>query len=145
MARTVMAFGSFDILHPGHVLYLERARRLGDRLLVVVARDSSIEMFKGRKPFFTEKERLHMVSALRVVDKAVLGNRVKDPSGIYGILGRYKPDVIALGYDQRADIRGLKEWLRRNRINASVKRLRARADPARYKSSIIRERLVRRS
>lgn len=144
MAKTVMAFGSFDILHPGHLLYLESARKLGDRLIVVVARDRSIAMFKGRKSVFREGDRLRMVSSLRVVDRAVLGNKIKGPDGIYNIIRDYRPDVIAIGYDQRADMKDLNRWLKKNGIKARVVRIRRRMSPARYKSSVLRRILIMR-
>ncbi len=138
MEKTVMAFGSFDILHPGHLTYLRSARKLGTRLIVVVARDSSIALFKGRKPFFNEKERLMMVSALRIVDKAVLGNRIKRPEETFAIIKEFMPDLIALGYDQRADARRLRQYLLSNAISAKVVRIRSRAKRSRYRSSAIR-------
>ncbi|MCL5008495.1 MAG: adenylyltransferase/cytidyltransferase family protein, partial [Candidatus Marsarchaeota archaeon] len=69
--KRVMAFGSFDILHPGHIAYLNKARGLGDSLVVVVARDSSIRKIKHREPFFAENDRLRIISSLGMVDKAV--------------------------------------------------------------------------
>ena len=97
LMKTVMAFGTFDVLHPGHIAYLEQAKRMGDRLVVVVARDSSVAIIKGRRPIFGEKERLEIVSSLRVVDKAVLGAEVKTEGGRFGIIRRFHPSVIALG------------------------------------------------
>jgi len=51
--RTIVAFGTFDVLHTGHVHYLERAEALGGRLVVVIARDESVRMFKGTSPYST--------------------------------------------------------------------------------------------
>lgn len=98
MTRRVVAFGVFDLLHPGHAAFLRRARRLGDALVVVVARDARVRREKGRAPVFTERERRALVAALRSVDRAVLG----DPAGRWTALRRLKPSVIALGYDQSA-------------------------------------------
>lgn len=123
----MMAFGSFDLLHPGHVAFLQAARRLGSRLVVVVARDSRIKRIKGRKPLFSERERLRHLRQLRVVDKAVLGGR----RNFYAIVRRVKPDVIALGYDQAADAGKLKRF-------AKVVRLKA-FKPERFKSSILKK------
>ena len=99
---TVMAFGTFDILHPGHLHYLAEAKSLGGenaRLVVVVARDSNVERLKGSKPVNDENSRLEIIRALRVVDEAVPGNE----GDIYEIVRERNPDVIALGYDQLAD------------------------------------------
>ncbi len=90
-----MATGVFDLLHPGHVAFLREAKRLGDELVVVVARDSTAKRFK-HTPITPEAQRLEMVAALRPVDRAILGNE----GGIYEILDDVRPDVIALGYDQ---------------------------------------------
>lgn len=94
----VMATGVFDLLHPGHIQYLAEAKKLGDELVVVVARDSTAERFKHR-PIVHEGQRLEMVSALKPVGKAVLGHE----GSIYEILDEIRPDVIALGYDQVHD------------------------------------------
>ncbi|MFB6144577.1 MAG: adenylyltransferase/cytidyltransferase family protein [Candidatus Nanohaloarchaea archaeon] len=90
--RRVMAQGVFDILHPGHLHYLEESRALGDELVVIVARDSNTD----KQLHFGEEERLELVSALGVVDKAVLGSE----DDIYSTVEKIDPDVITLGYDQ---------------------------------------------
>ncbi|MHC1579339.1 MAG: adenylyltransferase/cytidyltransferase family protein [Candidatus Alkanophagales archaeon] len=112
----VLATGTFDILHPGHLFYLEEAKKLGDELYVIVARDVNV---KKRKPIIPEEQRLRMVSSLKVVDKAMLGSE-KD---IFEPLYEIKPDIIALGYDQDFDERELEEELRRRGFNTKVVRL----------------------
>ena len=74
--RTVMAFGTFDLLHQGHFFYLKKAKSFGDNLVVVVARDKNVVEIKGRRPLNSEKERLAKVKRLEFVDKAVLGDRI---------------------------------------------------------------------
>src|SRR3990170_3643904 len=86
----VMATGVFDLFHPGHIEYLYEAKKLGDELVVVVARDSTAERFKHR-PIVPEAQRVEMVSALKPVDRATLGNE----GDIYDILTEVRPDVIA--------------------------------------------------
>ncbi len=137
-----MAFGSFDVLHPGHLLYLKEARKQGDMLVVVVARDKSIEMMKGSAPVFGERDRLGMVAALRIVDKAVLGNRIRDKTSRFDILKKLKPGVVVLGYDQQAGENELREWILRNGLDAKVVRINKYADPSVYKSSVIKARLA---
>ena len=73
--KKVIAFGSFDILHEGHKHYLNEAKGYGDYLIVVVARDSNILRFKGRKPRNDENYRLEQVKKLELVDEAVLGHK----------------------------------------------------------------------
>lgn len=93
--KTVMAQGVFDLLHPGHLHYLNSSKEHGDKLVVVIARDSRIE----KDLHFTENERKEMIDALEIVDKALLGSE----ESIYDTVKRVRPDVITLGYDQPFD------------------------------------------
>ena len=68
MSRTVITFGTFDVFHVGHLRVLERAAALGDRLVVGVSADALNERKKGRAPIFSQRERLAIVAALKVVD-----------------------------------------------------------------------------
>ena len=95
--RVVMLGGAFEIIHPGHVHALSEAKSLGNTLVVVVATDESVERNKGRPPATNQACRVALVSSLRQVDLAVPGNK----GSIYDILVRIRPDVVALGYDQR--------------------------------------------
>ena len=139
MKKTVLAFGSFDLLHPGHLDYLSKARKLGDTLVVIVGRDDSIRRFKGRDPLFKEKDRVAMVGSLRMVDRAVLGNRISDKNGIYRILKRLRPDVIALGYDQRIDMAELKRRLRLYGLRSRIVGIKVDRRFEDYKSSRLRK------
>lgn len=139
--KTVLAFGTFDLIHPGHIAYLGAARRLGDKLIVIVARDDSVRMLKKREPFLDEDARCKIVDSLKMVDRAVLGNKLKKPSDIYNIFKKYRPDVIAIGYDQKANIPAMKEWLVRNKIKAKVVKLKVRINDDVYKSSKLLSRL----
>ena len=120
MKKRVLAFGAFDIIHPGHIFYLERARRLGSELVVVVARDSSIEREKGHPPVNDEKNRLIVVRALKPVDRAVLG--LKTGSRLR-VIAREKPQVIALGHDQAVTRSEVMRFLRENEMKARVVRM----------------------
>jgi cytidyltransferase-like protein len=102
--RVVLSGGVFDIIHPGHVHFLNQASEQGDVLVVVVARDSTVKKRKGRLPYLSEEDRLSVVSSLRPVDAAILGDR-----GRYErTLERVAPDVVFLGHDQEQDFRKLK-------------------------------------
>jgi len=92
---TVMATGVFDILHLGHVHYLQEARKLGDRLVVVVANDNTVRQFK-HEPITCQEMRLDLIKALRVVDEAYIGHE----GNPYRIVRELHPEIIALGYDQ---------------------------------------------
>ena len=95
MVVRVMATGVFDLLHPGHLYFLTEAKRLGDELVVVVARDQTARRLK-KEPYVPELMRREMVEALKPVDRAILGST----TDIYETVVRERPSIIALGYDQ---------------------------------------------
>lgn len=113
----ILATGTFDILHPGHIYFLTKARALGDELFVIVARDSNVT--HKPKPIVSEEQRLEMVSALGMVDKALLGSE-KD---MFEPLKQISPDIIALGYDQRFDAELLEKELTKRELPANVVRI----------------------
>ena len=117
----VMAFGSFSILHPGHLLYLSEAKKLGDKLIVVLATDSNIEKEKGIKPVFNQAERLKLISSLSTVDEAVLGYE----DDFFRIVSEKKPDILALGYDAQCSEAEMYGKLKENSIEARVVKIRA--------------------
>lgn len=114
----VMATGVFDLLHTGHVQFLTEARRLGDELVVVVARDSSARRFK-HEPIMGEAARVQLVAALKPVDRAVLGHE----GSIYEILDEIRPDIIALGFDQIHNEDKILEECRKRGLETKVVRL----------------------
>jgi FAD synthetase len=114
----VMATGVFDLLHTGHVHFLTEARRLGDELVVVVARDSTARRFK-HEPIMGEASRVQLVAALKPVDRAVLGHE----GSIYEILDEIRPDVIALGFDQIHNEEKVLEECRKRGLATKVVRL----------------------
>ena len=95
--KRVMAVGVFDLLHAGHLHYMEQAKSLGDHLTVVVAHDDTVRMRK-HEPVTGQELRRRMVEGLKPVDEAIIGNPPDVP--IFDILPHVKPDIIALGYDQ---------------------------------------------
>ena len=115
---TVLATGVFDILHPGHIYYLSEARGLGDRLIVVVARDETAMKLK-RKPIVPEHLRLEMVRCLKPVDEAMLGDR----DDFYRVVEAIRPDVIAIGHDQRHDPERIRADLEKRGLRVRVVRL----------------------
>ena len=94
--RVVFIGGGFELIHYGHVYTISKARKLGDALVVSVARDSTIRKRKGREPLIGEEDRVRLLSSLREVDAAILGVE----GDIYVTLQKVKPDIVALGYDQ---------------------------------------------
>ena len=129
----VLAFGTFDILHPGHEHYLQHAKALGDELFVVIARDETVHAVKNQVPYHSEDKRLAAVQALPYVDHAVLGK----PGDKYAIIEEIKPDIIALGYDQTAFIDGMIEALSARGLNPKIVRFSS-FKPEEYKSSKLR-------
>ena len=95
--KRIMAVGVFDLLHAGHLHYLEQAKALGDHLTVVVAHDDTVRKRK-HEPVTGQDLRKRMVEGMKPVDEVVIGNPPDVP--IFDILPTINPDVIALGYDQ---------------------------------------------
>lgn len=133
MVKTVMCFGTFDTLHPGHEDYFRQAREHGDRLLVVVAPDSMVVDLKGDLPETNERERLEKVDNHVLVDEAVLGY----PDDKYRIIEEHQPDVICLGYDQEAFSDDLDIELTRRGVATTVVRCQPYI-PDTYKSTLLR-------
>ena len=94
--KVVLANGCFDILHVGHVRYLEGARKLGDTLVVAINSDRSVRALKGgNRPILNEAERVALVSALRCVDHVV----VFDEGDVTRVLDILRPSIHAKGTD----------------------------------------------
>jgi len=134
----VVATGTFDLLHPGHVFYLERSRALGDELVVIVARDVNVR--HKPKPILPEEQRRRMIAALKVVDRAILGEE-KD---IFQTIEQLRPDIITLGYDQHFDEDLLQEELFRRGMQCRVVRITEREPCALCGSSRIVARILER-
>ena len=101
--KVVLAAGTFDLLHYGHVYHLAEAKKAGGeqaKLVVVVARDSVVEKRKGTKPIVPEEQRRAVVEALKVVDEAILGPGLEEMD-MQSIIESVRPDIVAVGYDRR--------------------------------------------
>jgi FAD synthetase len=132
-----MVFGTFDLVHKGHLNFFSQAKKLGDKLVVVVARDNSVFEAKSHWPRNNEKTRVKTLRKIGIIDKAILGSKTHD---FYRTIRRFKPVVLALGYDQKPSIPALKKDLIRHRIkNVAIMRLRA-YEPDIYKSSKLSDR-----
>ncbi|MCU0851209.1 MAG: FAD synthase [Candidatus Thermoplasmatota archaeon] len=114
----VMATGTFDLLHMGHIYYLKEAKKLGDRLVVVVATDTTVRKLK-HDPITPQEIRLNLIKELRVVDEAYLGHE----NDIYTIVEEIKPDIIALGFDQIHNAATILADLKKRKLNIQVVRL----------------------
>jgi FAD synthetase len=132
---TVVVTGTFDGLHKGHEDLFRQAKALGDRLVVIVGRDATVEAVKGRRPRQGEAERLAVVRAHPLVSAAILGGAGEDK---LAVLEEVRPDVILLGYDQQAFTEGLAEALAARGLHPRIVRGVA-FEPERYKSSLLYE------
>jgi len=115
--KRVVATGTFDLLHPGHIYYLEESRKLGDELHVIVARDANVR--HKPPPVIPENQRLRVVQALRIVDHARLG----DPVDMFRPIEEIKPAVITLGFNQHFEESRLATALSERGIRARVVRI----------------------
>lgn len=122
----VMAVGVFDLLHAGHLHYLEEAKALGDHLTVVIAHDDTVRKRK-HEPVTGSDLRCRLVAGLKPVDDAIVGNHPDTP--MYAILDVVKPDIIALGYDQEhAEERIRRDLLKRGYTDITICRVSGLSD-----------------
>ncbi|MGZ4776240.1 MAG: adenylyltransferase/cytidyltransferase family protein [Oryzihumus sp.] len=94
--RTVITFGTFDVLHVGHVRVLQRAAGLGDRLVVGVSADQLNISKKGRAPVFSQEERLEIVGSLKMVDEVFVEESLELKRDY---VTQFQADVLAMGND----------------------------------------------
>lgn len=134
--KKILVFGTFDYLHPGHRYFLKQGKKLGVNLTVVVAGDHTVKYLKKVTPHHSEKQRVKMVKALKIADRVILGQH--DFKKKYDIILKLKPDIIALGYDQKFFIKNLPRVIKKLGKPCRIVRLKA-YEPEKYKSSIYRK------
>lgn len=133
----VLVFGTFDIFHEGHKDFLRQARKHGDFVRVIVARNVNVLNAKGRLPRFSEAERIQEIKKSGLADEVFPGSL----DDRYSVLREFKPDVVCLGYDQKQSVAELRRKL--NELGMERTRI-VRLDsyePQKYKSSILRKKL----
>ncbi|MBT8171263.1 FAD synthase [Candidatus Bathyarchaeota archaeon] len=121
--KVVLASGTFDLLHLGHVKFLEEAKKSGGKnaeLIVIVARDSTVNSRKEKKPIMPEDQRRALVESLKVVDEAILG---WEDFSIDKVIDRIKPDVIAIGYDQDGIEKEVEKVMEKNNITIKIAKI----------------------
>jgi len=136
--KKILVTGTFDIVHPGHLYFLKKAKKMGDYLIVVIARDQTVRQIKRRPPLYSEKQRQAHLKKLKVANRIILGylgDKLK-------IVQRLKPDVICLGYDQRVFTHNLKNELAKRGLYPTIVRLKAHK-PHKFKSSLLRRNLIK--
>jgi FAD synthetase len=121
--KIVLASGTFDLLHLGHVRFLEEAKKAGGKdaeLVVIVARDSTVKARKGKKPIMPEDQRRALVESLKVVDEAILG---WEDFSIDKVIERIKPDIVAVGHDQDGIENELLKAIEEKKFNIEVSKI----------------------
>lgn len=94
--KIVLAGGCFDVLHPGHITFLEKAKKMGGFLIVLLESDEKIRKIKGnRRPVYSQKERAVMLKSLKVVDQVISLPFMEKEQEYDELVKKIKPDVIA--------------------------------------------------
>ena len=132
--KKVLVFGTFDILHPGHLQLFKDAKKYGDHLTVVVSRNATVKKVKGALPRYDEADRLEHVKAIDIVDEVMLGSL----GDKYEMIQEINPDIICLGYDQYSFTEKLSKKLKEMNINPKIVRLQPYKED-KYKSSKLKE------
>jgi FAD synthetase len=120
--RRVVATGTFDLLHPGHIYYLEESKKLGDELWVIVARDLNVK--HKPRPIIPEEQRLAMIASLRPVDHAILG----DKTDMFRPIEEIHPVVITIGFNQLFNEEKLRGQLAARNLSPEIVRIGKYAD-----------------
>lgn len=140
--KVVLATGAFDLLHYGHLNFLQEAKKMGGRdarLIVIVARDSTVEARKGKKPIVPEDQRRALIEALKPVDDAILGF---EDMNYEAVIDRLNPDIIAVGYDQSDIKSSVEELIQRKGLKIRVFQTRKFAVDDIDSSSKIKRRVI---
>jgi len=140
--KVVLASGVFDLLHLGHVKYLEEAKRAGGKnaeLIVIVARDKTVEKKKGNKPIMPENQRRALVESLKVVDEAILGYEEFD---IGKVIEKIKPDIIVVGYDQSGMEQTVMNYVEERGLKVKIVRIGKFGEDELDSSSKIKQKII---
>ena len=132
-----MCFGTFDLLHLGHLNYFQQAKELGDYLIVVIARDKTKEK-QNKEILFSEEERLQLIKNIKIVDEVVLGY----PDNHFKIIEEKNPDILCLGYDHKINEDKLKENLASLNLHPEIKRMRS-YHSEKHKSTFLKEKVLK--
>ncbi len=131
----IMTFGTFDGVHKGHLNFFKQAKKITPKsfLVVSVARDKNVLKIKGRLPTLNERKRVNLIKKFKMIDKVVLsGIRNHIPHII-----KENPDILALGYDQKAYVKNIKKDLKNKGLLVKVVRLKP------YKEKIYKNNLLK--
>jgi FAD synthetase len=131
----IMIFGTFDGLHQGHLNFFKQARKLSTNpfLIASIARDFNVKRIKGVQPMFSQRKRMSLVKKIDTIDKVILGGKDKYLPHIL----KERPNIIALGYDQKFYVKNLKKDLKKLGLSVQIHRLRP------YKKHIFKNHLLK--
>lgn len=131
-----MVFGTFDGLHKGHIDFFKQARAKSKNpfLVVSIARDINVKKIKGKAPHNNESKRLTLVKGNKLVDKVVLSGK----SNYLPHIVKEKPDIIALGYDQKNYTKNLRKDLKKRGLKTKIVRLKPHKEHI-YKNSLLKK------
>ena len=132
--KKILAFGTFDHIHPGHIHFLTEAKKLG-YLTISVATDESVTSRKIDKPSKSTPERVKELTNLGIADKVIPGDK---KLGNWSVIKKINPDIIAIGYDQKELEIALKKMKLKSGFKFSIKKISAK-NPKKYHSSIIKK------
>jgi len=114
--KIVMTFWSFDLVHPWHKYYLSEAKKLGEKLITIVAKDSTIKKIKWKSPLYPENKRILDVKQLWISNIVELWHSID----VISWIKKHNPDIIAIGYDQTSFIPQLNDYLQKNNLSIKV-------------------------
>jgi FAD synthetase len=140
--KIVLASGVFDLLHLGHVRFLEEAKKAGGpnaELVVIIGRDSTVESRKGEKPIMPENQRCALVASLKVVDEVILGYEKFD---VAKVVEKISPDVVAFGYDQLGMERTVRDYVKQHGLKIKIVRIGKFSSDELDSSSKIKQRII---
>ena len=107
--KTVLVFGTFDVIHPGHKFFLEQAAEFGEKLIAVIARDSFVSKTKLKTPVHSQNERIEHIKDSGLVDDACLSDEV---TGTFNVVAEIDPDIVCFGHDQIKLVDSFQKWLK---------------------------------
>lgn len=133
--KKVMVFGTYDLLHPGHAFFINQAREMGDKLIVIIGRDQNVKKIKGQMPVWDEQKRRDELR--KAFPDPAISILLGDLEDFYVPVRKYQPDIIALGYDQRADEKKIRDVMKEWTSSPEIVRIEGFRTEE-FKSSIMR-------
>lgn len=128
--KKIMVFGAFDHFHKGHRYFLNEAKKLGERLIVVVARDETVLEIKKQAPNQTLDQRIDAIKNEGLANDVVSGDNIH---GSWEVLKKHQPDIVALGYDQKKLGEALTDAIQKFNLDTKIVKLSPH-EPEKYHS-----------